>query len=327
MTPKGPIPPPGGDDAPQAAAGPARCLEAELDLARKVARARAGENTALRDALLTANEAALLRDGVLRAMRRSRSWRVTAPLRALTFLLTRRPVQEPPPPFDPAVPRLALAPSAPAVAPMAAGAPGSATAAAQRAALGLDVAPPATEIAVVARHAASERLRASLDAAAREVPGRVRLFASLDEAFAAGAELALAVPDGAALDTPCLLRLAQAHHAAGGRAVLEAATFPDENPRPFDRETFAIPWLAASGWALPRAVHLAVGAPDPALGEAAAAADLGWRAQARGFGLRYVPHALLVAPAPPPVPLAEAASLAGRWGAARVASLREARWR
>lgn len=279
------------------------------------ANAHVEENAALRAAL--AESLALLqeRDAALRTLLASSSWRAMAPLRTVL-----RRLRSAPPPVPPApAPSFAhlLAPRSPppareeAPADPAPAGPGPVELADQRILLGLDLPLPRMAVAVVALGEAAPGLRRSVAVAAERLEAPVALAPSLAAAFGEGAELALCCPGDAALDMECLRRLAQAHLAAGGRAILEAAAFPDESPRPFDPMSFEIPWLSAHGWALPQAAWAALGAPDPQLPLAAAAMELGRRARAAGFLLRYVPHALLLAP-PAPVP---AGAEALRWPA------------
>ncbi|MFL1463185.1 hypothetical protein ACI6QG_13340 [Roseococcus sp. DSY-14] len=279
----------------EAEPAPAGAKTAAFRLRLRPRESLAAEILQLRAALEQAQAALEQRDAVIRALLSSRSWRLSAPLRALTRRLRAEAEPAAPPPLPPLLPPPAPAPAA------ATGAPGAAAltplpvtpaqAAAHRRVLGLDLAPPAIGVGLVAPGGGSARLHASL--AAARLPGWARVFPAPEAAFAAGADLAMAVPEGAALDTQCLWRLAQAHLAAEGRAVLEATAFPDENPRPFDPDRFDIPWLSPHGWAMPRAAWEAAGWAGPE-----AAAGLGRRAAAAGFALRLVPHALLLAPPP-----------------------------
>lgn len=300
---------------------PLPAAEEAAQLRRRTRGSLADEVLDLRARLDHAQAVLQHRDAAIEALTGSRSWKLTAPLRAVIRRL--RPAGAPPPEPPPAeLPQPRPEPPPAGAPPLLPAAPDAAVMAAQRAILGLDRAPGPVGVALVAPGGGSPRLHAAL--AAARLPGPACIVATPAAAFAAGAELALALPDDAALDAECLGRLVQAHLAAGGQAVLEAAAFPDENPRPFDPLTFDIPWLSPHGWALPQAAWAAIGWTDPAMGQAEAAVDLGWRAQAAGFRLRLVPHAFVLLP--PPGPPADPAGLAARWDGARLASLAARRW-
>jgi hypothetical protein len=181
------------------------------------------------------------------------------------------------------------------------------------------------------------RLAASADAALRKLPtgsvGRVivmprgntedrdsvRRNLALRAGFAARADLVVLLdapglmhPDGAS----ALLRMSEAQ---AGRAILEAARFPQAAPKPVDDEVFDTPWAGGPALAIPRAVFEATGGFDEHLAGRFAEMDLSWRARALGFAVRHCPRALFLMPLGKaetgPHAWAQGLLLAAKWGA------------
>jgi len=175
------------------------------------------------------------------------------------------------------------------------GATGAARLALERA--GLDS---RTRVLVLDNGAGTEAVTADDAAVARPVPGAGNIgFGAghnrlMRAAFAAGADLYVAVnPDGL-LHPDAMTALAQMAAAHHGRALVEALQFPVEHPKPYDPETFEAPWVSGACLAIPRRAFEELGGFDEAFFMYCEDVDLSWRARARGFALRTCPRALFL---------------------------------
>ncbi|MDA8248733.1 MAG: glycosyltransferase family 2 protein, partial [Rhodospirillales bacterium] len=118
--------------------------------------------------------------------------------------------------------------------------------------------------------------------------------ALLRDAFAAGAEIYVAVnPDGL-LHPDAIEALVRTVRAADGRALVEALQFPEEHPKHYDPVTFDTPWASGACLAIPRRVHAAIGGFDETFFMYCEDVDLSWRARAAGFAVRLCPRALFL---------------------------------
>ena len=149
-------------------------------------------------------------------------------------------------------------------------------------------------------------------------PDGVHRNRALQAGFAANADLVLLLgapglmhPDSAS----ALLRMSQAQ---AGRALLEAAHFPQGAAKPVNDEDFDTPWAGGPALAIPRAVFKATGGFDERLAGRFAEMDLSWRARALGFAVRHCPRALFLAPPSQaetgPPAWAHGLLLAAKWG-------------
>lgn len=114
------------------------------------------------------------------------------------------------------------------------------------------------------------------------------------EAFAAGADLYIAVnPDGVLHPDAVgsLLRVVQAH---ANRVLVEALQFPMEHPKPYDAATLDTPWLSGACLAIPRKAYEVLGGFDESFFMYCEDVDLSWRARAEGFALKTCPTALFL---------------------------------
>jgi GT2 family glycosyltransferase len=114
------------------------------------------------------------------------------------------------------------------------------------------------------------------------------------EAFAEGThtDFYLVInPDGM-LHPEALVEMVAAARRYGGRALVEAAQFPEELPKTFDALTFDTPWACAYCLLVPAAIYDAVGGFDENLFIYCEDVDLSWRARAAGYAVRYAPRAL-----------------------------------
>ena len=112
------------------------------------------------------------------------------------------------------------------------------------------------------------------------------------EAFSAGAEAYLCLnPDGV-LHPLCLSEL----HATANlplTGLVDARTFPEEHPKPYDPEAGDTPWCTGTALLVNRAAFLATGGFDEALFMYGEDVDLSWRVRAAGLRTRTAAGALV----------------------------------
>ena len=118
---------------------------------------------------------------------------------------------------------------------------------------------------------------------------------ALRAGFATGADLVLLLDAPGLMHPGCAAALMGMSQAQGGRAVLEAARFPQAAPKPVDAGDFSTDWADGPALAVPRLVFEAVSGFDEALAEEDALRDFSRRVRARGFGVRHCPSALYLA--------------------------------
>jgi hypothetical protein len=114
------------------------------------------------------------------------------------------------------------------------------------------------------------------------------------EAFAKAtdAEFYLAVnPDGM-FHPDTLVEIIAAARRFGGRALVEAAQFPEELPKSFDPLTLDTPWASGCCLLIPATVHAAIGDFDENMFLFCEDVDLSWRARQAGLGVKHAPLAL-----------------------------------
>ncbi len=199
----------------------------------------------------------------------------------------------------------------------------------QRTSFGLDLATPALDVAIGIVTYNSEpasllRAIASAEAALSVAPmrGRILLIDNGDpsaprngttrmpsqgnvgfgrghnilmrEAFAAGADLYVAMnPDGA-LHPAAIERVARVYAAQAGRAMIELIQFPAEHPKEYDPVTGETAWSSGAFLAIPRTVFEATGGFDDAFFMYCDDVDLSWRVRAAGMKVMIAPHALFL---------------------------------
>lgn len=112
-------------------------------------------------------------------------------------------------------------------------------------------------------------------------------------AFAEGADFYLALNPDAKLHPEALVEMIAAARRAEGRALIEAAQFPEELPKLFDPLTFDTPWASGCCLLIPAAVFAAIGGFDENLFLYFEDIDFSWRARAAGFAVKYAPRALV----------------------------------
>ena len=109
------------------------------------------------------------------------------------------------------------------------------------------------------------------------------------EAFAAGAEGYLCVNPDAVLHPACLPR-AVGHVGLRPRTgLVDARTFPEEHPKPYDPSTGETPWCAGTVLLVRREAFLATGGFDEQLFLYGEDVDLSWRTRAAGLVTRTAP--------------------------------------
>ena len=114
------------------------------------------------------------------------------------------------------------------------------------------------------------------------------------EAFAgdAKAEFYLAVnPDGL-LHPDALVEMIAAARRWEGRALVEAAQFPEEHSKIFDPLTLDTPWASGACLLVPAAVYAAIGGFDENIFMFCEDVDLSWRARQAGYAVKHAPRAL-----------------------------------
>src|ERR1700688_1212024 len=113
------------------------------------------------------------------------------------------------------------------------------------------------------------------------------------EAFADGAEFYLALnPDGK-LHPDALVEMIAVARRNQGRALIEAAQFPEELPKSFDALTFDTPWASGCCLLVPARIFDSIGGFDENIFLYFEDVDLSWRARAAGYAVKHAPRALI----------------------------------
>jgi len=114
----------------------------------------------------------------------------------------------------------------------------------------------------------------------------------MGDAFAAGADAYLCLNPDAALHPRCIRELwTMASTADAG--LVDARTFPEEHPKPYDPETGETPWCTGTALLVGPAAFAATGGFDEALFMYGEDVDLSWRVRAAGLRTRTAPGALV----------------------------------
>ncbi len=114
----------------------------------------------------------------------------------------------------------------------------------------------------------------------------------MSEAFADGADFYLAInPDGV-FHPDALVELMALARRSQGRALIEAAQFPEELPKFFDPLTLDVAWASGCCLVIPAAVFNEVGGFDENFFMFCEDVDLSWRARQAGFAVKHAPRAL-----------------------------------
>lgn len=265
-------------------------------------------------------------ESVLKHMTFSRSWRLTAPLRAMLRKL--RPTADQAPQV---ASRVAITARPEPERPRMKSAKSATEQLRQRQALGTDLPPPALSVAVgvVTYDTAADTLSrcwASIDLArtcgavvgqtyvidngqpSADWPGNKKLCsqgnigfgqghnALMREAFASGADVYVATnPDGA-FHPKALERLVRVVAAHDGRALVEACQFPAEHPKEYDAVTLETAWASGACLAIPKAVFEETNGFDDVFFMYCEDVDLSWRARAAGMKVLIAPSALFLHP-------------------------------
>ena len=112
------------------------------------------------------------------------------------------------------------------------------------------------------------------------------------DAFSAGADAYLCLNPDAVLHPRCLRELWAAACAAD-TGLVDARTFPEEHPKPYDPETGDTPWCTGTALLVRPAAFMATGGFDEALFMYGEDVDLSWRSRAAGLRTRTAPGALV----------------------------------
>ncbi len=119
--------------------------------------------------------------------------------------------------------------------------------------------------------------------------GHNRLMA---DAFAAGAEVYIAVnPDGM-LHPDAVTALLQEVQATQNRALVEAVQFPEEHPKFYDPATLDTAWASGACLAIPKKIYETIGGFDEIFFLYCEDVDFSWRARAAKFSIKVCPRAL-----------------------------------
>lgn len=112
------------------------------------------------------------------------------------------------------------------------------------------------------------------------------------EAFASPAVRAyVCVNPDAVLHPHCIRELvAELERAPAG--LVEARTFPDEHPKPYDARTHETPWCCGCVLLVSRELYTRIGGFDERFFMYCEDVDLSWRARGAGFSIRVAPGAL-----------------------------------
>ena len=258
---------------------------------------------------------------MLQAIKDSKSWQITAPIRSVMRVLRRE--QRPLSPPNPATPE----PAAPQV--VQSQIVSTAERLRQRYAMGTDLPPPTLSIAVgIVTYDTDEEVLARCISSAEKAgahagigicillidngrpsasrPGVRKLDTQgnigfgrahnvlMREAFSGGVDVYVATnPDGA-FHPHALERMARVIMAEGGRVLVEACQFPAEHPKEYNPVTLETPWASGACLAIPRAVFEATGGFDDAFFMYCEDVDLSWRVRAVGMKVLIAPHALFL---------------------------------
>jgi GT2 family glycosyltransferase len=120
--------------------------------------------------------------------------------------------------------------------------------------------------------------------------GHNRLMA---RAFAAGADHYLCLNPDAVLHPDCIAQLLGEVARQRRPGLVEAAQFPDEHPKRYDRETHATPWASGCALLVTSGLHAAIGGFDETFFMYCEDVDLSWRARVAGFSVAIAPRALV----------------------------------
>jgi N-acetylglucosaminyl-diphospho-decaprenol L-rhamnosyltransferase len=112
------------------------------------------------------------------------------------------------------------------------------------------------------------------------------------EAFDAGAEAYLCVNPDAVLHPACLREL-WGTSLRPRTGLVDARTFPEEHPKPYDPSTGETPWCAGTVLLVRREAFLATSGFDEQLFLYGEDVDLSWRTRAAGLVARTAPGALV----------------------------------
>jgi GT2 family glycosyltransferase len=112
------------------------------------------------------------------------------------------------------------------------------------------------------------------------------------EAFSAGADGYLCLNPDAILHPRCLGEL-WATGSVPGTGLVDARTFPEEHPKPYDAESGDTPWCAGTALLVLRDAFDATGGFDEGLFMYGEDVDLSWRVRAAGLRTRTAPGALV----------------------------------
>lgn len=112
------------------------------------------------------------------------------------------------------------------------------------------------------------------------------------EAFSSGADAYLCLNPDVVLHPRCLLELWDTARLPE-TGLVDARTFPEEHPKPYDPETGDTPWCTGTALLVHRDAFATTGGFDEALFMYGEDVDLSWRARAAGLRVRTAAGALV----------------------------------
>jgi GT2 family glycosyltransferase len=113
------------------------------------------------------------------------------------------------------------------------------------------------------------------------------------EAFRADADAYLCLNPDSVLHPGCLWAL-WATAGLPGTGLVDARTFPEEHPKPYDPESGETPWCTGTALLITRAAFATTGGFDEALFMYGEDVDLSWTVRAAGLRTRTAPAALVL---------------------------------
>src|SRR5262249_60586791 len=112
------------------------------------------------------------------------------------------------------------------------------------------------------------------------------------EAFSSGADASLCLNPDTVLHPRCLRELWTVANTLD-TGLVDARTFPEEHPKPYDPETGDTPWCTGTALLVRPAAIAATAGFDEALFMYGEDVDLSWRVRAAGLRTRTAPGALV----------------------------------
>ena len=114
----------------------------------------------------------------------------------------------------------------------------------------------------------------------------------MEQAFASGADLYVALDPDSFFRPDGLARVARMIAARSRFALIECAQVPVDYPKPFDELSLRTNWASGTAMAIPRLIFETIGGFDESFFMYCEDVDLSWRARAHGFEVAICPNAV-----------------------------------